>query len=163
MRRGYTVEEYLRVVDDVRELCPDMNIVTDIMVGFCGETDADFRKSIELIESVRPGDINVYAFSMRSNTHAYFTMTDDVPVSVKKERLAEVRSMAENLRREYLSAAIGKQQSFMSGKLISQSCQEFTDLFNRTYMIPVADQQFMSNVMIEGVMTRDGKLIVHVE
>lgn len=163
MRRGYTAEEYMRVVDDVRKLCPDMNIVTDIMVGFCGETDADFRKSIELIESVRPGDINVYAFSMRSNTHAYLTMTDDVPASVKKERLAEARSMAENLKHEYLSAAIGKQQSFMPGKLISQSCQDFTDLYNRTYMIQVANQQYTSNVMIEGVMTRDGKLITHVE
>lgn len=43
MCRGYTVEEYIyQVVDNVRALCPDINIVTDIMVGFCGETDEDF-------------------------------------------------------------------------------------------------------------------------
>ena len=56
------------------------------MVGFCGETDEDFRKSIKLIEDFRPGDINVYAFSMRSNTRAYLTMTDDVPENVKKRK-----------------------------------------------------------------------------
>ncbi len=163
MRRGYTVEEYKRVVDDVRKSCPDMNIVTDIMVGFCGETDADFRKSIDLIESVHPGDVNVYAFSMRSHTHAYLTMTDDVADSVKKQRLAEARSVVQDLRHEYLSAAIGKQQSFMPEKLINQSCQEFTDLYNRSYMISVANQQYTPNVMIEGIMTGDGKFIKHAE
>lgn len=158
MRRGYTVEEYLRVIDYVRTLCPDMNIVTDIMVGFCGETDVDFKKSIELIEYFRPGDINVYTFSMRSNTHAYLTMVDDIPESVKKERLAEIRGVAENLKREYLSASIGKQQFFMPGKVNCRNSQDFTDLFNRTYILP-AEQQCLSNVMIEGVMTTDGKLL----
>lgn len=54
MRRGYTVEQYLETIGRVRAICPDMNIVTDIMVGFCGETDSDFRQSVELIEQVRP-------------------------------------------------------------------------------------------------------------
>ena len=163
MRRGYTIEKYLQVVDNVRALCPDMNIVTDIMVGFCGETDEDFRKSIKLIESFRPGDINVYAFSMRSNTHAYHTMTDDVPECVKKERLAEARSVAENLRREYLSSSIGKLQSFMPGIYRSKNSQEFTNLFNQTYMFLGAKQQYPSNVMIEGVITKDGELITYAE
>ena len=71
MRRGYTVEQYLETIGRVRAICPDMNIVTDIMVGFCGETDSDFRQSVELIEQFRPGEVNVYAFSMRSNTYAH--------------------------------------------------------------------------------------------
>lgn len=159
MCRGYTVEEYMQVVDNVRALCPDINIVTDIMVGFCGETDEDFRKSIKLIEDFRPGDINVYAFSMRSNTRAYLTMTDDVPENVKKERLAEARGVAEKLRHEYHSEAIGKQLSFMPGKTEIQDRQEFTDLFNRTHILSVPQQHYMSNVMIKGVMTKENKLI----
>lgn len=159
MRRGYTVEEYLRVIDSVRALCPNMNIVTDIMVGFCGETDADFRKSIELIEKVCPGDINVYAFSMRSNTYAYKTMTDDVPECVKKERLAEARCIAGDLKRKYLSASIGKRQFYMPGKVCGQNGQEFTDLFNRTYILSVAQRQYQPNVQIEGFITQDNNLI----
>lgn len=95
---------------------------------------------------------------MRSNTHAYLTMADDIPESVKKERLAEIRGVAENLKREYLSASIGKQQFFMPGKVNCRNSQDFTDLFNRTYILP-AEQQCLSNVMIEGVMTTDGKLL----
>lgn len=92
MRRGYTAGDFVRRVDNIRRLCPDMKIVTDIMVGFCGETADDFQASVDLIKAVAPADINIYKFSMRRHTYAFSNFTDDVGEAVKAERF---RTMSE--------------------------------------------------------------------
>jgi len=86
MHRGYSAGEFVRRVESIRRLCPEMKIVTDIMVGFCGETAADFQASVDLLKEVLPADINIYKFSMRSHTFASSYYTDDVTEAVKEER-----------------------------------------------------------------------------
>ncbi|MFT7621263.1 MAG: tRNA-2-methylthio-N6-dimethylallyladenosine synthase [Myxococcota bacterium] len=89
MRRGYTAEEYIAHADRLRATCPDLVLTTDIIVGFPGETEEDFQRTLDLLERVRFDGIFAYKYSERSGTGAA-KLADDVPVAVKKERLQRV-------------------------------------------------------------------------
>lgn len=153
MRRGYTVEQYLGTIERVRAICPDMNIVTDIMVGFCGETDSEFRQSVELIERFRPGEVNVYAFSMRSNTYAHRTYIDDVAEDIKRERMGIAVEVASRISREYKQSNLGVSQRFMTGAALNANGREFTDIYNRTYPQRHGTGDCGENMIVEGRLT----------
>ena len=90
MRRGYSREAYLELIDDVRRLIPDVAISSDFISGFCGETEEEHLDTISLMEKVRFDQAFMFAYSMRGKTHAHRTMQDDVPEDVKNRRLNEV-------------------------------------------------------------------------
>lgn len=159
MRRGYTVEQYLKTIERVRAVCPDMNIVTDIMVGFCGETDADFRQSMELIERFRPGEVNVYAFSMRSNTYAHKAYNDDVAEEIKRERMQIAVETASRISREYMQSELGICQRFMAGAVSEANRREFTNIYNRTYPQSSGTTDCVENMIVEGRLTLENDLI----
>ena len=89
MRRPYTVDAYLERVDELRAQCPGIALSTDIIVGFPGETDADFEATMALLERVRFDAIYAFKYSERPGTRAA-KMVDDVPLTVKKARLKRV-------------------------------------------------------------------------
>jgi len=93
MRRGYTVAEYLEKFEMVRARLPHAAMVTDIIVGFCGETDAEFRATYDLLERLRFDKVHVAAYSPRPGTIAHRTMPDDVPAEVKQERLHAIEEL----------------------------------------------------------------------
>jgi len=86
MRRGYSAAEYRSKVEKIRELYPDFAITTDIIVGFPGESERDFERTMELIESVRFDNIFSFMYSPRPKTKAA-VMDDHVPLEIKSERL----------------------------------------------------------------------------
>ena len=90
MRRGYTREAYLELIDDVRSTIPDVAISSDFISGFCGETEEEHRDTLSLMEHVAYDQAYMFAYSMRGRTHAHRTMEDDVPEDVKMRRLNEV-------------------------------------------------------------------------
>lgn len=90
MRRGYSREAYLELIDDVRRLIPDVAISSDFIAGFCGETEEEHLDTISLMEKVQFDQAFMFAYSMRGKTHAHRTMEDDVPAEVKNRRLNEV-------------------------------------------------------------------------
>ena len=92
MRRGYSREAYLELIDDVRSLIPDVAISSDFIAGFCGETEEEHLDTISLLEKVKFDQAFMFAYSMRGKTHAQRTMEDDVPADVKNRRLNEVIS-----------------------------------------------------------------------
>jgi tRNA-2-methylthio-N6-dimethylallyladenosine synthase len=85
MFRGYTRERYLEWVDVARTLVPDIELASDFIVGFPGETDADFAETVELMERVRFQNSYVFKYSPRPGTKAA-GWEDDVPEDVKRER-----------------------------------------------------------------------------
>jgi tRNA-2-methylthio-N6-dimethylallyladenosine synthase len=88
MRRGYTHERYLELVQAAREAVQDMGLAGDTIVGFCGETDADFERTIELHEKTRYQNAYIFMYSERDYTPAKDNgLADDVPVEVKKQRV----------------------------------------------------------------------------
>jgi tRNA-2-methylthio-N6-dimethylallyladenosine synthase len=87
MKRSYRKDRYLGILDRVRSAMPEAAITTDIIVGFPGETDADFAETLDVVERARFSGAFTFLYSKRPGTPAA-TMTDEVPVAVAKERYA---------------------------------------------------------------------------
>lgn len=86
MRRGYTVEDYRAMMDRIRDTFEHPTVSSDFIVGFCGETDEDFEKTVELVEECRFKNSFIFKYSERPGTKGAEHLPDDIPVAVKKER-----------------------------------------------------------------------------
>jgi tRNA A37 methylthiotransferase MiaB len=93
MRRGYTREAYIDLIDDVRTIIPDVAITSDFITGFCGETEEEHQQTLSLMEYVQYDQAFMFAYSMRGKTHAHRSMVDDVPEEIKSRRLQEIINM----------------------------------------------------------------------
>ncbi|MCB1739761.1 MAG: tRNA (N6-isopentenyl adenosine(37)-C2)-methylthiotransferase MiaB [Gammaproteobacteria bacterium] len=91
MKRTYKVEDYLRTVERLRELRPDISMSSDFIVGFPGETEADFQATLSLVEQVGFDTSFSFMYSQRPGTPAA-QLADDVPLAEKKARLAELQA-----------------------------------------------------------------------
>src|SRR5258708_34568711 len=99
MRRGYTLAEYRGLIDRLRAWWPGVSLSTDVIVGFCGETEAEFQHTLDLLDEIRFDVVHVAASSPRPGTLAY-KWEDDVPLAVKKARLQRVEQVQERIARE---------------------------------------------------------------
>eukprot|EP00873_Tetraselmis_striata_P009339 jgi/Tetstr1/429603/TSEL_019501.t1 len=90
MRRGYTREAYDALIDRVRRILPQVALSTDIITGFCGETEEDHAATVQLMRATGYDQAFMFAYSRRDKTHAARHLEDDVPAEVKQRRLAEV-------------------------------------------------------------------------
>jgi len=90
MKRDYTREAYLALIERVRELLPRASISSDFISGFCGETEEDHQQTLSLLRAVRYEKAYMFAYSMREKTHAHRNLVDDVPQATKQRRLQEV-------------------------------------------------------------------------
>ena len=96
MGRQYTVEHYLERLGRIREAMPGIALSTDVIVGFCGETDEQFGATLRLLEAVRYDQVFAAAYSPRPGTPAT-RLPDDVPPSVKNERLNRLLALQEQI------------------------------------------------------------------
>ncbi len=112
MRRGYTVERYLRLIDTVRSVVPEATIATDVIVGMCGETEAEFGNTLRLIEDVRFDVVHVAMYSPRPETRAA-DWDDDVPPEVKRARLHAVEEVQERISTEINRGYLGRVESVL--------------------------------------------------
>ena len=96
MRRGYSRDVYLQLIEDVRSTIPDVAISSDFISGFCGETEEEHRDTLSLMETIEYDQAFMFAYSMRGKTHAHRSMEDDVPEDVKSRRLQEVIDVFRN-------------------------------------------------------------------
>ena len=108
MNRKYTRESYLERVAKIREILPDCTISTDIIAGFCGETEQDHRDTLSLMEAVRFDSAFMFQYSERPNTKAARHFPDDVPPEVKTRRLNEIIELQNRLSLESNQKALGK-------------------------------------------------------
>lgn len=107
MNRKYDRDHYIAMTDLGRKIMPDLNFSTDLIVGFPGETDADFEATMTLIERVRFGTVFVAKYSPRPMTRSA-ELPDDVPASVKEERLDRVLSRQRMIALEENSRFVGQ-------------------------------------------------------
>ncbi len=112
MHRGYTVGQYRALVRRLRQAMPDIAISTDLIVGFPGETDEQFRHSLDLLAELRFDAVHIAAYSPREGTKAAL-LPDDVPVEAKKARLAAVEKLEENIAADINATLIGKTVSVL--------------------------------------------------
>jgi tRNA-2-methylthio-N6-dimethylallyladenosine synthase len=97
MRRGYTSDDYRRLVDRIREAVPNASMSTDVIVGFPGETSKQFQASLNLIRDIGFDKVHVAAYSTRPGTIAERKMADDVPAEEKKARVKVTEELQESI------------------------------------------------------------------
>lgn len=97
MRRGYTVDQYRRLVEKIRRRLPDSSLHTDVIVGFPGETDEEFMDTYRLMQELRPDMIRIAKYSERPQTYAARHFPDDVPETEKERRRIMVEDLLENI------------------------------------------------------------------
>jgi tRNA-2-methylthio-N6-dimethylallyladenosine synthase len=107
MARGYTVDRYRRIIERIRERMPDASISADVIVAFPGETDAQYRRTLDLIEEIGFDQVNTAAYSPRPNTPAA-DWPDQLPETVKVERLQEINALVERKARERSARYAGR-------------------------------------------------------
>ncbi|MCK5006566.1 MAG: tRNA (N6-isopentenyl adenosine(37)-C2)-methylthiotransferase MiaB [Spirochaetales bacterium] len=98
MGRKYTRGHYLALVEKIRKTIPEVSLTTDILIGFPGETEEDYRLTLELMKEVRFDDAFTYRYNPREGTKA-FELGDDVPEAVKQERLSGVIELQRRISR----------------------------------------------------------------
>lgn len=100
MNRHYTSSEYAEIVDNLRNAFPNCGITTDVMVGFAGETEEEFEKSLNFVGSIGFARIHVFTYSIRPGTAAA-SMPDQVPEAVKERRYGKMTELSIRLRRGF--------------------------------------------------------------
>jgi tRNA-2-methylthio-N6-dimethylallyladenosine synthase len=107
MKRSYSVRRYRQLVERYRAENPLSSLTTDVIVGFPGETEEDFLQTMALMEEIRFDQAFMFHYSPRPGTVSATTMTDDVPRTVKLERLRRLIAMQERITREINEAQAG--------------------------------------------------------
>jgi tRNA-2-methylthio-N6-dimethylallyladenosine synthase len=97
MRRGYTVDDYRALIERIRARVPGAGIATDIIVGFCGETEPQFQHTYDLLEELKLDVIHIAQYSTRPNTTAARNLQDDVPAEEKERRFRALEEQHERI------------------------------------------------------------------
>jgi tRNA-2-methylthio-N6-dimethylallyladenosine synthase len=108
MRRGYTVEDYRRLIAEIRQRIPGASIATDIIVGFPGETEAQFRATYDLLAELKMDVAHLARYSTRTGTVADRKMVDDVPEEEKWRRFRLLEELQEGIAAEIHARLLGE-------------------------------------------------------
>jgi len=108
MNRGYTAADFLDLVERARETIPGVELATDIITGFPGETEQDHQKTLGLLERCRFKSAFIFKYSPRPGTTAYDRLEDDVPEAVKKRRNHELLDVQTRMSEEVHQGYVGK-------------------------------------------------------
>lgn len=154
MNRHYTVQEYAQRCEILREVFDNPAITTDVIVGFPGETEAEFAATKAFLEQIHFYEMHIFKYSRRAGTRAA-GMPDQVPESVKGTRsdilLEAERRMSEAYRRSFL----GRRKSVLLEEKIVLDGKEYMVGHTKEYVKAVVPyRENLKNVMVEGVMGR---------
>ena len=116
MGRRYRSADFRRVVDSLRSVDPMLNLTTDIIVGFPGETEAEFEASVSAACEIGFSHIHVFPFSPREGTPAA-RMPDQVPAAVKSGRARRLRELSAELKRQYYARIVGRREEVLVEKV----------------------------------------------
>ena len=164
MNRRYTYEHYMELVGKLRAAMPDIGLSTDLIVGFPGETDEDFRRTIELVKNVRYDSAYTFIYSPRQGTVAA-DMPDQVPDEVARERIHELIAVQEQITSEVYSAQVGRRERVLVEGVSARRDTEITGRTERGITVNFAGDAAMigSTVDVEitgaGHNTLKGRLI----
>jgi tRNA-2-methylthio-N6-dimethylallyladenosine synthase len=113
MRRGYTREQYLELVGRIRASMPEVGLTTDIIVGFPGETEDQFERTVDLVREVRFDKLHIASYSPRPGTIAWRKQPDDVPPEEKKRRHRVLEELQEGIAREINGGMVGRREEVL--------------------------------------------------
>lgn len=125
MRRGHTIESYFQKIDRLKESARDIALTTDIIVGFPGETDADFEDTVTMVEYCGFDSAYIFKYSPRPGTPAY-EMVDDVSPSEKTRRFLELQSKQKRRQNERLQRYRGKILEVLAERVSTRNADDLT-------------------------------------
>ncbi len=129
MRRGYSLAQYRELVGRLRAAMPGLAITTDLLVGFCGESEGEFAETVAALHELRFDNAFTFAYSERQNTEACKTMPDDVHPEVKQRRLASIIDVQRSITGAIHATLVGRRQPVL---LESRSRRSSDELLGRT-------------------------------
>jgi tRNA-2-methylthio-N6-dimethylallyladenosine synthase len=112
MKRTYTIEKYRRIIDQIREKIPNVAVTTDMIVGFCGETEAEFENTLEAFRQIQFDQAFMFAYSPRHTTESW-NWPDDVPAETKQRRLAELIALQNEIARDKNRKRVGEREEVL--------------------------------------------------
>ena len=118
MKRKYNRTQALDVIERLRAAMPDVQFTTDIIVGFPGETEEDFADTVDLVRRARFLMIHVFPYSRRAGTLAA-EMPDQIPRTIKSQRVAALSAIAADIRADILQSLIGKER-----EVLFETCED---------------------------------------
>ena len=138
MGRGYTVEHYRHLINQIRHRIPQVALSTDVIVGFPGESESQFQQTFNLLAELRFAIVHAAAYSPRTGTAAARNLEDNIPPNEKKERLTRIEELQERISGEINSRLLGRSIEILvegmvrgkwqgrtrSGKLVFFSCPD---------------------------------------
>jgi tRNA-2-methylthio-N6-dimethylallyladenosine synthase len=135
MNRGYTREWYLNRINAIRSIIPDCGITTDIISGFCGETEEEHQDTISLMKEVRYDAAYMYKYSERPKTLAQRKFEDDVPEEVKQRRLEEIIELQMQHSEQINKEQVGKIEEVLIEKVSRRSDKQFVGRTDRNHKV----------------------------
>jgi threonylcarbamoyladenosine tRNA methylthiotransferase MtaB len=127
MNRSYSLDQYGKTINLIREKTPDAAITTDIMVGFPGETDEEFEQSYSFCQQAGFANIHVFPFSLRPETKAA-RMTAQITDSVKQERNQRMLELSQLLRQRFLEQFLGQTMPVLWEKEVNPGSSVYSGL-----------------------------------
>lgn len=127
MNRKHRYIEYKNIVEKIRKQRPDFSITTDIIVGFCGETEKEFQDSLRIFEDIKPDLVYISQYSPRKGTASEKAMRDDVPQDIKKQRWHIMNDLLKKQVKEKMQSLIGSQQRVLIEKLTDDIAEGKTE------------------------------------
>ncbi len=128
MKRDYTIEQYMSIVEKLRKKDPNFSISTDIIVGFPGESEEAFLNSLKTVKEVEFSKVHIFRFSKRPFTPAYF-MKETVSEAAKKIRAQRMREMSMHVQKEYKERFTGKTVNVLVEEKIDEFYTGFTPYY----------------------------------
>ena len=160
MNRKYTKEEYLNLVMRIRNARPDINLTTDVIVGFPSETEDDFKECIVFCKECKFSKIHVFPYSKREGTAAA-KMKDQIDNSIKKKRARELIKIDEELQQNYNKQFLNKELNV----LIEEVKDDYSVGHTENYLKVIVDEKLKENECYDVLITSasveevSGKLI----
>jgi tRNA-2-methylthio-N6-dimethylallyladenosine synthase len=153
MRRPYTREQYFKLVDRMREIIPGLTLSTDIITGFCGETEEEHDDTMTLMANVQYDLAYMFAYSERGRTLAQRKYEDDVPEDVKKRRLSEIIEQQMNIQGELNKREIGRRHLVLAEGTSKRSDEQLKGRTDTNKMVVFDRQDFEKGDYIEVQIT----------
>ncbi len=161
MARRYTPEDYAACVDKLRAAMPGCAITTDIIVGFPGETEAEFAQTMAFAERIRLSRIHVFPYSPRSGTPAA-SMPGQVPKAIKARRARELSALAARLEAEYLESQLGICQDVLFEEEKEGGIEGYTGTYIRVWA-PGGTASLGKLLPVRLLQAREGYLIGEIQ
>ena len=151
MNRKYTVEWYLGRVEAIRRYLPDCSITTDVIAGFCNETEEDHQQTLDLFRKVGYDYAFMFKYSMRPNTYAAKRLQDNIPEDVKTHRLEEIIALQGELSLQSNRRDVGKTFEVLIEGNSKRSAEQLfgRNSQNKVIVFPREDYQPGQYAMVE--------------